>query len=121
MTKTFFMTTKPSVELQAAVFATGVVSPMDSLDDIERELSERNVFGQVMFDLLLANGNKANRYWIGEFDGQSFNRAAINSAMNKYEIFSRVSADVLKNHFSEVNPTLLSKAMRFALKQGIPM
>lgn len=121
MIKTFFTTTNPTAGLQAAVFATGVYSPMDALEDIERELSERKVFGKVLFDLLLTNGNKTNRYFVGEFDGRSFDRNAIQLAMSKYEAFSRISASVFKSHFAEVDTILLTKAMRFALKQGIPM
>lgn len=120
MTKPFFVELTPSSEYQAMVFATGVASPMDALDEITKELAEEKVMGPVIFDLLLTNGNKTNRYWVGHFDGSSFNRDAINSAMSEYEGLTHLSADALKKHFFQVNPILLSKAMCFALKNGIP-
>jgi hypothetical protein len=41
--------------------------------------------------------------------------------MQRYDAFSPVTAEVLKGHFSEVDSSLLSSAMRFALKKGIPL
>lgn len=121
MNKYYLLTTQPAPGLQAAVFATGAVSPMEALEDVERELSMQNVAGKVLFDLLLANGNKANRYFVGEFDGQRFKKAGIKSVKNKYTSYSSISAEVLKGHFSEVDPSLLTNAMQFALKKGIPL
>lgn len=121
MNKRFLLATNPSDGLEAAVFATGVLSPMDALEDVERELSSKNIAGQVLFDLLLSNGNKANRYFVIKFDGQKFDHKGFNSAMQRYEAFSPLSAKVLKGHFSEIDPSLLSNAMRFALKRGIPL
>lgn len=71
MNKSFMLSTKLTHGLQAAVFATCAVSPMESLGDVERELSEKHVSGKVLFDLLLANGSKANRYFVADFDVRS--------------------------------------------------
>lgn len=120
MNKRFLLETEPTPGLQAAVFATCAVSPMEALEDVERELSAKKVFGKVLFDLLLSNGHKANRYFVAEFDGRKFSQDGFNSEMHRYESLSSVSAQVLKGHFSEVDPSLLSGAMRFALKKGIP-
>jgi hypothetical protein len=120
MNKRFLLETKLTPGLQAAVFATCAVSPMEALEDVERELSDRNVCGKVLFDLLLSNGHKANRYFVAEFDGLRFSGAGFNSEMHRYDALSPVSAQVLKGHFSEVDPSLLSSAMQFALRKGIP-
>lgn len=120
MNKRFILSTEPTAELQAAVFATCAVSPMEALEDVERELSEKNVSGKVLFDLLLANGNKANRYFVAAFDGHKFDHGHFHSAMHRYESLSPVSAEVLKGHYAEVDPSLLTAAMKFALRRGIP-
>jgi hypothetical protein len=120
MSKHFLLETTPTPGLQAAVFATCAVSPMESLDEVERELTSRNVRGKVLFDLLLSNGHKANRYFVAEFDGLRFSRDGFNSEMHKYDALSPLSAQVLKGHFSEVDASLLSSALQFALRKGIP-
>ncbi|WP_295751577.1 type II toxin-antitoxin system RnlB family antitoxin [Undibacterium sp.] len=120
MNRRFLLETKKTLGLQAAVFATCAVSPMEALEDVERELADKKVLGKVLFDLLLSNGHKANRYFVAEFDGCKFSRNGFNSEMHRYESLSFLSAQVLKGHFSEVDPSLLSSAMQFALRKGIP-
>jgi hypothetical protein len=120
MNKRFILETRPTAGLQAAVFATCAVSPFEALEEVERALTDRNVCGKVLFDLLLSNGNKANRYFVAEFDGLRFTHDGFNSEMHKYEALSPISAQVLKGHFFEVDPSLLSSAMQFALRKGIP-
>jgi hypothetical protein len=121
MNKRFLLETGLTPGLQAAVFATCAVSPMDALEDVERELSAKKVHGNVLFDLLLSNGHKANRYFVAEFDGCKFSLSGFHSEMHSYEALSRLSAQVLKGHFAEVDPGLLSSAMCFAVKKGIPL
>lgn len=116
----FLVTTKPKPWLVAAVFAAGAVSPMDVLGDIERDLRKRKVIGRVLFDLLLAHGNKVNRYFVAEFDGKHFQQTKFQAASDKYDELSLVSAKFLQEHASEVDVSLLSKAMRYALTKGIP-
>lgn len=120
MFKRFLLATKLSSDLQAAVFATGAESPMEVLVDVERELSKQKIVGSVLFDLLLSNGNKANRYFVAEFDGKHFHRDGFTSVSQQYESLSNLSALFLQKHVSEVDPSLLTRAMRFALKKGIP-
>lgn len=120
MNKRFLLETEPTPGLQAAVFATCAVSPMEALGDVERELSANNISGKVLFDLLLSNGNKANRYFVAEFDGRKFTGSKFDSEMHRYAALASVSAEVFKGHFAEVDPSLLSSAMQFALKRGIP-
>jgi hypothetical protein len=94
---------------------------MDMLADIERDLRKRKVTGKVLFDLLLAHGNKVNRFFVAEFDGKHFQQTRFQAANEKYAELSLVSARFLKEHAAEVDASLLSKAMRYALTQGIPL
>ena len=116
----FLVTTKPEPWLGAAVFAAGVVSPMDMLEDIERDLRRKKVIGRVLFDLLLTHGNKVNRFFLADFDGKHFQQTRFQAASDNYDELSQVSAKFLKDHAAEVDASLLTKAMRYALTQGIP-
>jgi len=117
----FLVSPHPAQDLEAAVFATGAASPFDALVEVEADLHEMRIKGKVVFDLLLSHGNRKNRYFIGEFDGQRFRNTRFESAKCRYDDLSPVSARFLRDHVSDVDPSLLSSAMRFALKKGIPL
>lgn len=117
----FLVKTKPISSLGAAVFAAGALSPMDMLDDIEKDLRKRRVTGKVIFDLLLAHGNKVNRFFWAEFDGKHFQTSRFQTAGEDYAQLSQFSAKFLKEHVEEVDVSLLSKAMRYAVEKGIPL
>lgn len=119
--KTNFLISKsPSLDFSAAVIAAGITSPMECLSKIEKDLKRRKVKGKVFFDLLLAHGSKSNRYFIGDFDGEHFATPKFQNADNFYNDFSLLSAKILKEKADQVDSSLLSKAMRYALKQGVP-
>jgi len=121
MNRTFLVSVSPAASVGAAVFATGAVSPLEALDAVEYDLREKNVRGRVLFDMLLAHGNKINRYFTADFDGRSFSSTKFQSGESEYASFSPLSAEFLKGHLQEVDSSLLSKAMQFALKKGIPL
>lgn len=116
----FFISTFSSQDFSAAVIAAGVTSPMECLAKVEKDLKRRRVKGRVFFDLLLAHGSKSNRYFIGDFDGEHFSTPKFQNADNLYNTFSLLSAEILKEKADQVDSSLLSKAMRYALKQGVP-
>ena len=74
----FLIHPNPEPSLGAAVFAVGAINPMEELADVEKNLRERNFAGKVLFDLLLAHGNKVNRYFLADFDGVRFKTLAKN-------------------------------------------
>jgi hypothetical protein len=120
MNKRFLLATEPTPGHDAAVFATSHVNPLEALEDVERELADRKVKGKVVFDLLLTNGHKLNRYFVGVFDGQHFRDSKFSPVQAEYADLSRASAQFLKGHFEEVSTSLLTPAMRYAIKTGIP-
>lgn len=121
MKSTFFISISPLRDFSAAVIAAGVESPMDCIAKVEKDLKQRKVKGKVLFDLLLAHGSKSNRYFVGEFDGNHFSSPKFQNADELYLDFSAVSAEILKNKSDQVDSSLLSRAMQFAIKQGIPL
>lgn len=110
-----------SPEISALVLAADIESPFEHLDDVERKLTESRVQGVVVFDLLVSHGNKRNRFFSGFFNGVRFVDQNFKSEQNCYVMFSQLSAPYLKSHAKDINCILLSKAMTFAIKSGIPL
>jgi hypothetical protein len=117
----FLVSPNPEPSLGAAVFAVGVINPLEELAAVEKDLRECHVSGRVLFDLLLAHGNKINRYFLAEFDGTRFQKENVQPAEDRYMDYSAVSVKFLKEHAEEVDPSLLSHAMQYALRTGLPL
>lgn len=120
MMSRFLVSPNPDATLGAAVFAVCAISPLEDLDEVAQDLRKKRITGRVLFDLLLANGNKVNRYFLADFDGQRFKTVRLQPAADHYNEYSGVSAKFLHDHADEIDPSLLSKAMQFALRQGVP-
>lgn len=108
-------------DISACVLAADYHSPFDYLGFIGEELSRENIKGSVLFDMLLANGSKRNRYYLAYFNGASFTSLQEKAPDYYYEKFSSISANILKNHIAEIDDTLLTRAMKFAVRRGIPL
>lgn len=121
MKSTFFVSISPLRNFSAAVIAAGVENPMDCITKVEKDLKQHKVKGRVFFDLLLAHGSKSNRYFVGEFDGDHFSSPRFQNADEDSRYFSAISAAILKEKSDQLDSTLLSRAMQFAIKQGIPL
>lgn len=119
MMSRFLVSPNPDANLGAAVFAVCAISPLEDLDEVAQDLREKQITGRVLFDLLLANGNKVNRYFLADFDGKQFKTVRLQPAAEHYKQFSSVSAKFLHDHVDEIDPSLLSKAMQFAIRQGV--
>lgn len=119
MKRLFLISKQPTLGLAATVFAAGAASPLDMLEDVEESLRSQGVRGKVVFDLLLSHGNKINRYVYGVFDGHGFTSERLRSAQTDYEQLASLSADFLRGHLDDVDPSLLSRPLRFALRRGI--
>lgn len=121
MKSTFLIYLSPVGDFSAAVIAAGVKSPMDSIVKVEEDLKRHKVKGKVLFDLLLTHGSKSNRYFVGEFDGEHFSSPRFQNVDDFYHEFSIVSARILRERADQVDSSLLSRAMQFAIKQGVPL
>lgn len=119
--KPYLLTTESATGVNAAVFATGAQNPLEALAELENELNQKKVVGAVLFDVLLSQGSKTNRYYIGEFDGKHFKKSKIRSATDKYTAYASFSARFLREHSSEIDLELLSAQMRSAVRAGMPL
>lgn len=69
---TFEIRYDSSQHYPVVVYSTSYLNPLQNVDDISMELHEkRNVPCDVLFDLLLSNGEEFNRFVLGHFDGQN--------------------------------------------------
>ena len=107
--------------VSAFILAANFHSPFECLSEISEELDREHVKGVVVFDMLLANGSKLNRFFMAEFDGKSFVENSIQGAMNEYSKLSSASAVFLQSSIQLVDDVLLTPAMKFAVKRGIPL
>ncbi|WPM27003.1 type II toxin-antitoxin system RnlB family antitoxin [Pseudomonas sp. P1B16] len=110
-----------SNEISALVLAADIESPFEHLHDVEKKLTESNIHGLVIFDLLVSHGNNRNRFFSAFFNGRTFTGKDFKSEQKSYSIYSQLSAPHLKTHAKEINHTLLSTAMKYAIREGIPL
>lgn len=123
MTSDYLVSTElpEGLGVSAIVLAANYHSPFECLDEISRDLISRSIKGAVAFDLLLANGNKVNRYFLAQFDGESFALDSIRQFGGEYKKLSQVSAEVLRHSAKVIDAVLLTPAMKFAVSRGIPL
>jgi hypothetical protein len=121
MAQPFLVRSKGPNGLAAVVFSVGYQNPMGVLARVERDLKKREVRGKVLFDLLLANGTKYNRFYVGEFDGDHFTSEAFASADTRHSEFASYCASAYQESVENMDVSLLTPAMRFALGRGTPL
>jgi len=110
----------PEADVRALVLASNPHSPFEYLCEIEGRLSKSKIKGKVLFDMLLANGSKRNRFFVAEFDGSHILMRTLTNADKNYEIFSKSSAAVFQKNSKDLDGALLTSAMRYALSKGSP-
>jgi Antitoxin to bacterial toxin RNase LS or RnlA len=116
--KRFFISTFPDTKFVATVIATGAARPSAYLREVEATLAELGHEGTVLFDLLLANGSSSQRYFTAAFDGAKLHcllpagDAALRAKASKF------FAKDLSNHFGDLDTSMLTPAMRFAVSRG---
>lgn len=116
--KHFVVQTSPTEKFSAVVIATGIAGPQDELEVVAAELRRRHIRGQVVFDLLTANGTKTRRFFSIGFDGERFPTEQFQK-VDPDDAVKQASARFFCKHANEVNLSLLSPAMRTAVSQGI--
>lgn len=103
----------------AVVIATGTSRPQEELDQVAADLRKQvGVTGSVVFDLLTTNGTKTRRYFSIEFDGRRFPSVRFHRVEPDDEL-KTASARFFEKHLDEVDLTLLTPALRFAVEHGI--
>ena len=99
------------------IFSTDYISPIENLTNIEDNLKSKKYSGNIIFDLLLTNGNSCNRFIEAFFDGEKFDRRSFSVATKlSYEI-NRVSSEFYFNNLFVVENSRLSNPIKFLIKK----
>lgn len=114
--KHYLLTFSPVKDVEALVFATSVERPNEYLSILAEELRKNSISGRMIFDLLISNGPKSSRYFCADFDGFEFGRM---KPIKPDASLKAVSMKFFACHMEEFDMSLLTPAMRYALKQGI--
>ncbi|WP_256099389.1 type II toxin-antitoxin system RnlB family antitoxin [Vibrio sp. Scap16] len=87
---------------------------------LESELKSLRHKGSVIFDLLLCNGFKKERFYSAYFDGSKIIDSTFTRQENLHpEILKHCSDFYQKNHELVVRNQILTKPQKFMLKRGV--
>jgi len=73
---------------------------------VNEELHARRFVGQVVFDLLLSNGNNSRRFFNSFFDGIKIEQKSLVKIFPAPEAYIRIT-----NHFIKAHPNILTKGI----------
>lgn len=99
------------------IFSTDYISPIDYLSEIEDYLKTKNYLGEIIFDLLLVNGNSENRFIEAFFNGEKFNRKSFMIANKLSNEIKNVTTEFYFNNLSIVENSRLSNPIKFLIKK----
>lgn len=89
------------------IYSVSYINPISELDNISKDLRNRiHKECDVLFDLLLTNGEEFNRFAIGHFDGYNINFASINTV----KIINNKDLGFINNYYKQ-NIKILNKGV----------
>jgi hypothetical protein len=86
------------------------INPINELKDIAHELHTIKYEGEVIFDLLLANGNTSNRFLISKFIDKRFEMKSFKKTIISQDIRNEI-ANYYKNHSDYLSNSILTSSM----------
>jgi hypothetical protein len=106
-----------NIKYEYIIFAINDDSPLEYLQDIEKDLAKKNFKGLVLFDLLLSNGDEYNRYVEAYFDGKFFELSSFKGPTLNQEI-EHISINFFKKHPEYIDKGVLSSIDIFKMKES---
>lgn len=119
--KSFALINSACSKFEVVIMATGAELPYRHINEICEELRQLHVQGAVVFDLLASNGSRSRRFFSTSFDGDQFPVDLCLKPVDPESDVREVAANYLQKHLSEFDLTLLTPAMKFAARKGIPL
>jgi hypothetical protein len=117
--KPFAVIRSPTSDFSAIVVATGRELPHDDLELVASELRDQRIIGNVTFDLLASNGSRSNRFFCARFDGDRFASSVRFARIEPSIQLREASSDYFHEHLDDMDLSLLTPAMRFAVSRGL--
>ncbi|MCL1039231.1 type II toxin-antitoxin system RnlB family antitoxin [Shewanella submarina] len=100
--------------------STDFCRPDDYISELENELQTLEYEGKVVFDLLLSNGLKEDRYFSAEFDGRRFVVSSFRTMTSICSEISSMSSAFYRDNYNLVSKNaILSKPQKFLVKKGM--
>ncbi|CAG37895.1 type II toxin-antitoxin system RnlB family antitoxin [Desulfotalea psychrophila] len=99
------------------VYSTSSYSPMNSLGALERELGQLGARCEVVFDLLLSNGNAKDRFYRIDFMGKRFDRKSLEILENPSRELQKKALDFYSTNHELLDNSILSKPLKFLVKK----
>jgi len=105
-------------DIGCVVFSISEYNPTDYISKIEQDLLQKSYSGNVVFDLLLANGNNFNRYLKAYFNGNEFNNDSYKIIDEPQHQLKKKSLDFYQKNIALLENSILSKPIKFMIKKG---
>jgi len=105
-------------DIGCMIFSVSEYNPTDYISTIEQDLIQKSYLGNVVFDLLLTNGNNFNRYLKAYFDGDRFNRDSYKIIDDPQHQLKKRSVDFYQKNITFLENSILSKPIKFMIKKG---
>ncbi len=86
------------------------------LTDIENNFKEKNYNGDVIFDLLLPNGDN-DRFYSAFFNGKSFKSNSFKALSNVQRDINSISNIFYLHHFDLIENLCITKSSKFLIKR----
>lgn len=99
--------------------AVGPNRPFWEIDEVQEDLRRQGVVGPVVYDILMANGTRTTRFFTVNFDGKAFCPMKFEEIQGD-DVLRRHSADFFLSRLDDLDMGMLSPAMRFCVKRGMP-
>lgn len=99
------------------VIATSSISPLSCLGDIVDDMDKKTV--SVLFDMTLINGTNSNRYIKGECVEGSFVTTSFGVVTTLDEKIKNICRTFFAGNDEIVQNSVVSKQLKFLLKQGM--
>lgn len=107
--------------LLAVVYSLGFDSPMNHLQSIEIDLHKKGEQGDIIFDLLLANGNTTDRYYKAFFDGNKLIESSIKKMVTPSTTIQEQSLSFYHQKQKYLKNSMLNKAQRFLIRKKVAL
>lgn len=108
-------------EYEAVVFATCYERPDDHYSQMAEDLEKLGISGNVVMDLLLANGSAYRRFFSISFDGKSFDYRNVKLLEEADTELLAFSTEFLQANANELDFGILSKEKHAHVLLGIPI
>jgi len=104
-------------QYSVVVYSTSCDSPINHLPELEDELKEIGVKGEVLFDLLLSNGNTSDRFYKAVFNGFEFKQETLTLIKSPPAEIQKASLNFYHSHQNYLACSVLSKPVKFLVKK----